>query len=125
MKNESNKLFEMAISNLKEANKELYRPEEDLVSYSVCKHSQYAIENYLKGYLYENGINPSGFKTIQDLFEQCKRLNKAFEKVDLSDFNCQSHDLDSRYCNEISRVSKCFDTADNLDTFFRREKIIR
>ena len=41
-----------------------------------------------------------------------------------SSFACKSYEIDSRYCNEVSKVSNCFDIADNLDTFFRREKII-
>ena len=43
--------FASAQEKLNEAKKELFRPEEDLVSYLVCKNSQHAIENYLKGYL--------------------------------------------------------------------------
>ncbi len=45
----------MPQKKLNEASNELYRPEEDVVSYLVCKNSQYAIENYLKGFLLKNG----------------------------------------------------------------------
>ena len=53
-----------------------------------------------------------------------KKINKNFETIDLSEFGCKSHEIDSRYCNEVSRVSNCFDIADNLDTLLRQEKII-
>ena len=124
MDTKANKLFEDAVEKLNEASEELFRPKEDVVSYSVCKNSQFVIENYLKGFLLKNEIDPSSYKTIESLFEQCKLINKNFEEVDLSEFGCKSHTLDSRYCNEVSKVSNCFDIADNLDTFFRREKII-
>ena len=124
METKAKQLFKDASKKLNEANKELYRPKEDVVSYVVCKNSQYAIENYLKGFLLKNGINPNEYETIDSLHKQCVIINKDFEKVNLSDFNCKSHDLDSRYCNEVSKVSNCFDIADNLDTFLRREKII-
>lgn len=124
MNDKANKLFDDAIGKLNEANEELFRPEEDIVSFVVCKNSQFAIENFLKGFLLKNGIDPSNFKTIDSLFEQCKSINKNFEKVNLSDFDCKSHNLDSRYCNEVSKVSNCFDIADSLDTFLRQEKII-
>ncbi len=124
MKDKANKLFSDASKKLNEANKELFKPKEDLVTYMVCKNAQFAVENYLKGFLLQNGVNPAKYKTVESLYEQCIKLNKKFEEVDLSDFNCKSHDLDSRYCNEVSKVSNCFDIADNLDTFLRREKII-
>ncbi|GAA4804630.1 HEPN domain-containing protein [Litoribaculum gwangyangense] len=124
METEAKKLFKEAVDKLNEANKELYRPEEDIVSYSVCKNSQRAIENYLKGYLLKSGIDPIGFKTVSTLYEQCIKVNKKFEKIDFSDFQCKSHNLENVYCNEVSKVSSCFDIADSLDTFLRREKIL-
>lgn len=124
MNDKANKLFDDAIEKLNEANEELYRPEEDIVSFLVCKNSQFAVENFLKGFLLKNGIDPSRYKTIDSLYEQCKSINKNFEQVSLSDFECKSHNLDSRYCNKVSKVSNCFDVADSLDTFLRKEKII-
>ncbi len=124
MRIKAKQLFDEAVEKLNEANEELFRPEEDIVTYSVCKNAQYAIENYLKGFLLEKGVNPIGYKTIDELFEQCKMINKNFEKIDLSDFECKSHKLDTRYCSQVSKVSNCFDVADSLDTFLRQEKII-
>lgn len=124
MKEKANKLFEEAIEKLNEANEELFRPEEDIVTFMVCKNSQFAVENFLKGFLLQNGINPDKYRTIDSLYEQCKSINKNFEKVDLSEFDCKSYEVGSRYCNEVSKVSGCFNMADNLDTFLRKEKII-
>ncbi len=95
-----------------------------MVTYAVCKNSQFAVENFLKGFLLKNDMDPTHYKTINSLYEQCKRINKNFEKVNLTEFSCKTHDMDSRYCNEIEKVSNCFDAADNLDTFLRQEKII-
>ncbi|WP_100611073.1 HEPN domain-containing protein [Confluentibacter lentus] len=125
METEAIKYFVNAAQKLDQANKELFKPEEDIVTYLVCKNSQYAIENYLKGYLLRKGIEPNEHETIDSLYEQCKKINKDFEKVDLSEFNCKSSlDLDSKYCNNVSKVNKCFDAADSLDTFLRQQKII-
>jgi len=124
MNDKANKLFDDAIEKLNEANEELFRPEEDIVSFVVCKNSQFAVENFLKGFLLQNGVDPSNFKTIDSLYEKCKSINKKFEKVDLSEFECKSHKMDSRYCNEVSKVSNCFNIADSLDTFLRKEQII-
>ena len=124
MGTKSKDYFTTAQEKLNEAKKELFRPEEDLVSYLVCKNSQHAIENYLKGYLLKNGVDVEGCDTIDSLYNQCLVINKNFEKVDLSDFQCKAHDINSRYCTEVPIVTNCFDAADNLDTFLRQEKII-
>ncbi|MGB5417786.1 HEPN domain-containing protein [Algibacter sp.] len=124
MENNASNFFVNAAQKLNQANKELFKPEEDVATYLVCKNSQYAIENYLKGYLLKNDIDPSSFKTINSLYEQCLRINKKFEKINLEGFDCKAHNLDSRFCNEVSKVNNCFDIADSLDTFLRREKII-
>ena len=124
MENEASKYFLNAAQKLNQANKELFKPEEDIVTYLVCKNSQFAIENYLRGYLLKNNVNPIKYKTIDSLYEQCKIINKNFEKVDLAEFDCKAHNLDSRYCNEVLKVNNCFEIADSLDTFLRKEKII-
>ena len=37
---------------------------------------------------------------------------------------CKKSAIDSRYCSEINSVSACFDTADNIDTYLRKNKIL-
>ena len=124
MEKDANRLFDKAFQSLNSANKELYRPEEDIVPYSVCKNSQYAIMNFLKGYLYKKGVSPDSFITIDELFEECKKLNKDFEKIDFSDFNCTHHAIDSGYCTEVSKVNTCFATANNLYALLKKVKLI-
>jgi HEPN domain-containing protein len=120
----ANNYFKEAISKMKQASSELYRPEEDVVSYLVCKNAQSAIESFLKGYLIKNGIETEENETIDEMYARCKKINSRFEKVNLMGFNCQSHDLSSRYCEGAEKVSRCFDIADSLDSFLREEKII-
>ena len=124
MKEQAKDALNDAMKNLSNANKELFRPEEDVVSYSVCKNSQFAIENYLKGFLLKKNVDPSNYTTIDSLFEQCIKINPKFKKLELLDLRCKTHKTDSRYCTDISSVSNCFDVADSLDTFLRQEKII-
>ncbi len=124
MKDKAKELFEVAKEKLKVANEELFRPEEDVVTFSVCKNSQYAIENFLRGYLLSKQINPLEFKTIDSLLQQCRQVNKKFERIDFTDIKCSAHTIDSRYCTNVKEVKNCFDAADSLDTFLRREKII-
>ena len=124
MEDRAQKLYETAIQKLKEANDELCRPAEDVVAFMVCQNSHIAIENYLKGFLIENGIEPEASASVDSLYEQCKAMNRNFDKVNLSGFECEAHQLDSRFCNGVTNVSRCYDIADSLDTFLREEKII-
>jgi len=124
MENRAKIFYKNASEKLKKANEELFRPEEDIVPYSVCKNSQFAIESYLKGYLLDNGVDIAKLNTIDKLFEQCKIINKKFKKIDLSDITCKAHKIDTRYCDSIEKVSGCFDAADRIDTLLRQEKIV-
>jgi len=124
MEDDAKKLYVEAIQKLKEAYDELCRPEEDVVAPLVCNNSQQAIENYLRGFLIQHGSDPVEQETIADLFEKCKAINNHFNEVHLTGFECNAHKEDSRFCNDSSQFSRCFDIADSLDTFLRREKII-
>ncbi|MEJ2162795.1 MAG: hypothetical protein P8X60_05595 [Robiginitalea sp.] len=124
MKDKAHKLFEEAILKLREANDELCRPEEDVVRSLVCSNAHIAIEKYLTGFLLLNSINPGVDETIDDLYKQCKSINKHFEEVNLSGFRCNAHKEESRFHNDPSELTRCFDIADSLDTFLRREKIL-
>lgn len=124
MKDRATKLYIEAIKKLKEANDELCRPEEDVVYQLVCYNSQLAIVNYLKGFLLQNEIETRIDESIHGLYEQCMAINKQFEEIHLSGFECNAHKDESQFCNQSNQFSRCFDIADGLDTFMRREKIL-
>ena len=124
MKNKARELFKDAVQKLRDANDELCRPEEDVVASLVCSNAHAAIENYLKGYLMLNAVSPSADASIDNLYQQCKNLNTHFEEVHLSGFECRAHKEESRFGNKASKYSRCFDIADSLDTFLRKEQII-
>ena len=124
MKDQTRKFFEAAYRNLSEANHELMRPEEDIVSMLVCKNAQNAVEGYLRGYLEDNDVDSSKLTTIKALYHKCVDLNPKFKELDLEEFSCHSPDKESKYCAEVSKVSNCFRVANNLDSFLRQERVI-
>lgn len=124
MENKASQLFDIAIQKLKEANDELCRPEEDVMSIMVCKNAQDAMVNYLRGYLILEGVSSPAEESIGRLYEKCRSLNHHFEKVNLSGFDCEVDVKDSRFCNGVANQSRCYDIADSLDTFLREENII-
>lgn len=124
MDNRSSAFFKEATKKLEAAKEELFKPEEDMVSYSVCKNSQFAIENFLKGYLINHEVEIEMDETIQSLYEKCLQVNEDFKQIELKSMGCRTHQIDSRYCSEIESVSACFDAADNLDTYLKKIKLI-
>lgn len=124
MKTKATKLFDDAAAKLNQAKDEIYKPKEDVVSFLVCKNSQFVIENYLKGYLFKNSINPDNYQTIDELHAKCKEINKRFEKIDLSALQCTSKNLETRACTDIEKVCSCFNAAESFHNFLRQEKIV-
>lgn len=124
MDSRSSAFFLEATKKLGLAKDELLKPAEDLVSYSVCKNSQFAIENYLKGYLLKNNIEFDLKDTIGSLYNKCKTFDKNFKTIDIESIACKDLPIDSRCCTEIDSVSACFDTADDIDTYLRKSKIL-
>lgn len=116
--------FGKAKEKLKIANEELFKPKEDVVTYLVCKNSQYAIEAFLKGYLNHRGFVTHDNEHIEGLLNRCIELDGKFRKIDLTILNCKASKIDSRYCSDVEKVSSCFDAADNLDTLLKQMKII-
>lgn len=124
MKSRSEAFYKEATKKLSQAKEEFFKPVEDIVSYSVCKNSQFAIENYFKGFLTQNNVALETNETIASLFEKCVAIDKKFEEIELSAIGCKNHAIDSRYCSELNSVSACFDTADTIDTYLRKNNCI-
>ena len=70
-----------AEENLENAQEALFKPQEDIVSFVVCKNSQFAVESFLKGFLLQNEIDPTPYKTIDDLYDQCKAIDVLLAEI--------------------------------------------
>ena len=70
MTSRSEAFLNEAEKKLKLAKEEMFKPAEDFVSYSVCKNSQFAIENFLKGFLTKNEVKINSNETITSLYEK-------------------------------------------------------
>jgi len=124
MSSRSNAFFKEAAKNLDFAKEELLKPAEDIVSFSVCKNSQFAIENYLKGFLVKNNIEFDVNATIAVLYEKCLNIDERFKDIDLNAIGCKNNAIDSRYCTEINSISACFDVADEIDTYLKKKELL-
>ncbi len=67
---------------LTEARNELSRPEEDVVSYTVCDKSYTSTRKFLTHYLEDNQIDLPGNNTMEELVRVCKEFNPKFNDLD-------------------------------------------
>lgn len=116
--------FEKAKKQLREANEGLFKPKEDVVTYQVCKNSLFSIENYLKGYLTKRGFETTSTESLDQLLERCRLLDKKFNQINLNVIDCSNNPDHNRYCEDVDKVSACFQTADQLENFLISKKII-
>lgn len=104
-------LWDEADQLLMQADTELNRPEEDVVSPLVCNISRLAIRKYLTGYLMKNGIEPDIPTTMGSLLEQCCSHNRKFKDIDFSPINCHNEEHDNDYCLSVEEVGGCYKVA--------------
>jgi len=123
MKLRSDAFLKEGVKKLKQANEELFKPEEDIVAYSVCKNAQFAMDNLLRGFLLSNKVEPTQEDTIDSMLKMCAKIDDRFKKVDVKMIACKGHKIDSRYCSGLKTVTACFDAADSLDTLLRKAKM--
>ncbi len=111
--------FNTANEQLKKANEELYKPQEDVVNFLVCKNTLFAIENYLKGFLSQRGYETSNDDSLDILLERCKLIDKKFNRIDLSVIDCSSDHVNHTFCEDSNKVNACFQQADDLDNLLK------
>lgn len=65
------------------AQEELYKPEEDVVRYMVCRSAYKAVQNYLTAYLVKQNIKTNPTMTIENLLDLCRKSNPIFNDLKL------------------------------------------
>lgn len=120
----ADKQFKKAADQLKQASEELFKPNEDVVSFLVCKNSVKSIENHLKGFLTQRGFETNDQESLDHLLERCRLLDKRFHQVNFEAIDCSANHNHDKFCDEVEKVSSCFQAADQLDSFLRMQKII-
>jgi hypothetical protein len=102
---------------LRITNEELSRPEEHVMSMSVCHHTQETMKRMMQLYLQQHGTIPESNAGLGELFDECYRINPAFIHADIAHIDCK--DLDARacgeqYCLSVDAVTCCSHVAKQL-----------
>lgn len=111
-----NSLKEVA-KHLRIAENELSRPNEDVVTLSVCLASRRSVNTLMETFLKANSAEKFENNSLDELLSQCKKIDKQFETVDLSKVACKeknTSECDGKYCLSHERVSDCVNVANQL-----------
>lgn len=124
MNNNPSELYRKAEEELKRAQQELYRPAEDVVSYSACLFSRKALTNYLQAisllYAEKNHLKVGEMSTIEDWISFSRQYSKDLRELDFSSLNCKCNEIledESEqivFCTSVDKVHHCSDLAEKV-----------
>ncbi|MBS3992562.1 MAG: hypothetical protein KGZ87_02480 [Bacteroidetes bacterium] len=125
MKKTADYYFKIAAKKLQEANEELFKNGNSVDKILVCKNTHTAIENYLLGFLtFHNSTDFKNEDSIDQLYDKCVLIDIHLQKIDIKNVICRKVDSLFLKCDDQDTITACFETADNIDTYFRRIKIL-
>ncbi len=106
------------VSNgLANAQEELNRPTEHVVTYSVCRSTHTAIKKMMFLYLTSHGIACNDEMSLDELFSLCHKTNPAFSGVDIAEIACKDLDgneCNKKYCLAVDDVNCCTNVAGQM-----------
>ena len=82
----SKTIYDQAETYFHTAQGEFLRPEEDVVSYSVCRNVMQAIHYYLTAFLLENGFHVRPTLDTTTLLAECQKIDPNFKQINLKGF---------------------------------------
>jgi hypothetical protein len=105
-------LLETANKLIEDADREINRSSEDVVTYGVCHNTRNAISAYLNAFLMTHG-EPKQDLPPDKLLEKCAKLDGRFSEFDLSTILCK-HETTTQndcFCTDPKKVQDCLDVA--------------
>ena len=109
--------LKMAYRDILNAESELNRPHEDVVTLSACQSVRNAMKQMMSVYLNVHEVAVSNDPSLNDLAELCIQSSPAFSAIDLSNIECKGighSKCDGKYCLSIENVSCCLSAANKL-----------
>ncbi len=118
-----------ANSQLENANAELNRPSDDIVTFSVCHRSKGIIADFFRSFLLLHGVQNKNTENLESLRCACATIDLRFSDLELRLMDCHptKTDDDHNYCLDINRVKSCIQIADDVknlvdESFRKKEK---
>lgn len=124
MDDKAKKHFSKGEQDFRQADHEMYKPEEDIVSLVVCRGTLGSIENYLRGFLTLRGYETRDDECAGELMARCRMLDKKFNSIRIEEIDCRNENTHDLHCEEIEKLGACYQVADRLDTLMRKKGIL-
>ena len=131
MNKKPSELYQKAEDDLNRAQGELYRPSEDVVSYSACLFSRKALTLYLQAlsqlYAVKNDKEVGELHTIEDWIRFSQEFNDELKDVDFSSLNCKCNEIledESEqivFCTSVDKVHHCTKLAEKVRDILLKE----
>ena len=109
--------LKQAVADLKIAEYELNRPNEDVVVLSVCLTARQSMGALMRLFLLSRSIDHNEGKSLANLLNQCKTVDKQFESINLNKIFCNdlsASECENEYCLSTENVSNCIAVAAQL-----------
>ena len=116
--------LKQACQELLNAETELNRPMEDVVTLSACQSVRNSMKQIMEIYLTGQSVEIKGNASLHDLHDSCLKINRSFADVDLSNIECKGTDhahCDGKYCLTIENVNNCITAANQLKSLVWQE----
>jgi len=113
-----------AYVDLLNAEHELNRPEEDVVTLSACHNIRHSMRQMLNEYLKAHDLPTNAQGSLSALLEASSEVNDAFGRVDVSDIECKgmgATQCDGKYCLAIENVDCCLKAANQVKDIVWKE----
>ena len=109
-------MFQLAADLLEFVHQELNRPEEDVMTTSVCHQTRGIMADMLSSYLLKNGKDFSAVNDLETLHAMCCQIDPQFAKINLASMRCHPAKItgEKAYCMDIEHVKTCFDIASDV-----------
>ena len=114
---EIKKSLKQSIVELKIAEYELHRPNEDVVTMSVCLTARQSMSKMLRLFLLSKSINHNAGRSLCNLLIQCKKVDTQFESIKLNKVLCNElsqGDCENKYCLSNVSVTNCIEVANQI-----------
>lgn len=112
------------IADIDRISEELTRPDEDVVTLSVCLGARKSISNLMQLYLQVKQGKLSENSSLDDLLSDCKKQSTEFNSIDLSKVVCRdmnTKECEGKYCLSGDRVVECVDIANTLKAIIMKQ----
>lgn len=106
-----------ALTELKIAGYELNRPNEDVVTMSVCLTARQSMNALMRVFLSSKGIPADKELNLESLLKKCKKADKQFEFVNIKQMACKDlgqSEYENNYCLSTQSVTGCMEIAKQL-----------